>query len=387
MDVDDAVSGVVSEVGLWWPAADEQGVRDAAARWERAAVGIDRARALGRDASVLARAHAAGAAAAAAAAAWARHDAALGDDAASCRVLAGALTAYADAVAGAKREVVELAVAAGATVVAGVGLAWLTVGVSSAAAAGVTAGLVAAAEAVGVQLSATAASILGGALTGMAFGAVEAAAVDVAVTQPLRVEVFGDGGWSAREALTSATAGGAIGAALGGVAAGAARGGAGAGAADDLRDLDAAITAALDPARRGTLGPLFRPGIHEGPASGFTPAQRRGAELLADEGASVHPAGDLALVRSSPTDRGRVTDLARLEAPTEEAVENAVLESAGRLARAGDGDLVLDVRAVGLPVDTAGQGLVRAVERATAQRLDLPDSIRFVFDDRSIHFP
>lgn len=384
------VDEVVSTVGLWWPAAEEDAVREAAAVWERTAVALDRAGEVGRAGALRARAQWTGAAADGFEQVWRRHEAELGRDAAGCRALAAALRGYADAVADAKREVIALAATAGATLVAGIGLAWVTFGASAAAAAGVSASLVAAAEAVGVALSATAARIIGGALVGAAFGAGEAAVVDMAVTQPLRVEAFGTGGYSPAEAATAAATGGVLGGALGGTLGGVVSGTArpAAGAVDhDLRAIDDVISAALDPAHRGSLGPLFRPGVHD-PVSALAPSQVPTARLLADEGASVHPRPDVgALVRSEAADRGRLVDMARPEAPTAEAVENRILESGGRLARHGDGDLVIDGRGGAMSVDAAGDGLAAAVERARAQGLDLPDSIRFVFDDTSIHYP
>ncbi|WP_158876606.1 hypothetical protein [Kitasatospora aureofaciens] len=58
-------------------------------------------------------------------------------------------------------------------------------------------------------------------LVGAAFGAVEAITVDLAVAQPIRVELFGDGGYSLTEAADSAKTGEIMGAAGGGLGAGA----------------------------------------------------------------------------------------------------------------------------------------------------------------------
>ena len=73
---------------------------------------------------------------------WRTHVQALRDDAAGCRALAQGLLRYADAVAEAKHRIEELAVTAGLTIAAGIGVAWLTFGTSVAVAAEVTAGLV-----------------------------------------------------------------------------------------------------------------------------------------------------------------------------------------------------------------------------------------------------
>lgn len=386
------VDEVVSQVGLWWPAADEDGVREAARAWVQAAAALDHAVDVGRAGTAQATAPWTGDAAQRFGQAWQRHEAALRDDAVGARALADALTRYADAVADAKRRVEELAVTAGATIAAGVGLAWLTFGTSAAAAAGVSAGLVAAASAIGVELSATAAAIAGGALVGVAFGAVEGAVVDMAVTQPLRVHAFHDGGWSAAEVATTAMSGGALGGVLGGV--GAVLPGRAlttpppTTAADDLGEIDGLISAALDPGNRGALGPLFRVGVHETPTASFAPEQLPAARLLESEGHSVHARTDpAALVRSSPGDRGRLTELVRPPEPTAPAVENAILDANGRLARHGSGDVVIDARGTGLDVDTAGQGLVAAITRLMTQGHEPPDSVRFVFDDRDIYFP
>ncbi|NMO93172.1 WXG100 family type VII secretion target [Actinomycetospora sp. TBRC 11914] len=392
------VDEVVSEVGLWWPAADEDGLRTASQAWVRLAGALDHAVDVGRAGHARALAGWTGDAAGRFDRAWRQHEAALHDDAAGARALGDALARYADAVADAKRRVEELAVTAGATIAAGVGLAWLTFGTSAAAAAGVSAGLVAAASAIGVELSATAATIIGGALVGVAFGAVEGAVVDMAVAQPLRVEAFHDGGYSATEVGTAAGRGGLLSGLLGGIAPALPAGLRSPGrpgqapaptsAADDLGELDSRISAALDPATRGALGPLFRPGIHETPTARLTPAQLPAARLLESEGRSVHARTDpAALVRSSPGDGGRLTELLRPEQPTSAAVEHAILEANGRLARNGSGDIVIDARGTGLDVDTAGQGLLAAITRVLGQGHEPPDSVRFVFDDHSIWFP
>ncbi|MCD2186686.1 WXG100-like domain-containing protein [Actinomycetospora soli] len=385
---------VVEEVGLWWPAADPERLRAAAGAWDRAAVELDRAREVGGSATAQARATWAGGAADRFAATWTAHEAALRDDAAGCRALGVALTRFAEAVEDARARVTELAVTAGATIVAGVGLAWLTFGTSAAAAGAVSAGLVAAATAIGVELSATAAAILGGVVVGAVFGAVEAAAIDLAVAQPLRVEAFGRGGYSLDEAGSAAVAGGAFGGVLGGIARGLAVPSPGPGPAaprgiaDDLGALDGRISAALDPASRGALGPLFRPGVHESPGATFSPEQVPTARLLESEGMSVHARADAgALVRADAGDRGRFVELTVPEVSSASSVEAAVLEGSGRLARQGGGDLVVDGRMIALDVDEAGKGLLAAVLRAKAEKLELPTSIRFVFDEGSIFWP
>ncbi|MFI9158656.1 hypothetical protein ACIGW6_14035, partial [Kitasatospora aureofaciens] len=100
-------------------------------------------------------------------------------------------------------------------------LAIVTFSISADIAAATAAGIVATAAAVGVTVSEAIATIAATVLVGAAFGAVEAITVDLAVAQPIRVELFGDGGYSLTEAADSAKTGGIMGGAGGGLGAGA----------------------------------------------------------------------------------------------------------------------------------------------------------------------
>ena len=90
-----ALDEVVSQVGLWWPAADEDALQSAAAAWDRAAGELDRAAEVGRAGAAQARSTWSGEAADRFTAAWVGHETALHDDAAGCRALAEALRRYA----------------------------------------------------------------------------------------------------------------------------------------------------------------------------------------------------------------------------------------------------------------------------------------------------
>ena len=210
---------VIAKVGLWWPAADEGGLRSAASAWCSFASEVDEA---GAESSAAARSLVGsndGPAVDAFADFWARYDGTAGSylpaTADGARAMAEALSQFADAVADAKSRVEELAVEIGATLVVGTALALVTFGAAEAAAAGISAGLIASAASIGVELSATAGAIAGGILSGGAFGAVEAAAVDVAVAQPIRIEAFHDGGFRLGEVEQSMVAGGALGGLVG----------------------------------------------------------------------------------------------------------------------------------------------------------------------------
>ena len=213
---------VIAKVGLWWPSADEGGLRLAASAWRSFAAEVD---GVGFEGSAAARALVganSGPAVDAFEGFWARYDGGSGSYlpgiADGARAMAGALEQFAGAVADARRRVEELAVEVGATLVVGTALAIFTFGAAEAAAAGISAGLIASAASIGVELSATAAAIGGGVLAGAAFGAVEAAAVDVAVAQPIRVEGFHDGGFSLDEVEASLATGGVLGGLGGGAA-------------------------------------------------------------------------------------------------------------------------------------------------------------------------
>lgn len=395
-----SVDGVVSPVGLWWPAADEDVLFSAADAWGRAAAALDRAGAAGLDGAARAGSTWSGASAEAFDRAWRDHAGALRDDAAGCRALARALRTYADAVADAKRRVEELAVTAGATLVAGLALAWVTFGTSVAAAGGLSASLVAAAAAVGVELSATAAAITAGAVVGVTFGAAEAAFVDGLVIQPLRVEVFDDGGYSVAEVGAAAALGGVGGGLGGGVAAGVAAAPVARTAAGDLAGLRApggVIRAALDPPNWGPQLGRFRVGVHEGPGARFQPHERPTADLLAGENRSVHArpviekpgiANPDTLVRNGPRDPGTYTEFKRPQAMTSGAVKNEIMKAGKQLDGYGGGELVLDGRTVGLTEEVARQALARALGQSASHGSRLPTTIRLVLGDgRSIHHP
>jgi len=220
VSAEDTARKVIAKVGLWWPAADEGKLDAAAAAWDAFAADIDAAAVDGTAAARSVVAANTGGAIEAFGSFWAKYDggsdAYLPATAAAARSLAEACRKYAGAVRDAKHRVEELAVEIGATLVAGAALAFFTFGATEAAAAGISAELIAAAEAIGVELSATAASIIGSAVAFGAVGGLEAAAVDIVVAQPIRVEGFHDGGYSFDEVTSSAESGSILGGLAGG---------------------------------------------------------------------------------------------------------------------------------------------------------------------------
>lgn len=395
-----AVSQAAATVGLWWPAADEKRLRDAAEIWDRLAGGVDAASGAGRDAAGRATTAWSGDAAAASLRAWGRQDEALAAQSADARRVAGALREYAGAVADAKRQVEELVAAVGATIVVGGVTAFFTFGIGEAVAAGVTAELVAAAAAVGVELSSTVAGITGGALTAATFGAAESVAGDV-TTQWIQRGVFHEGTFSFAEVGESAAIGGVSGGVVGGGAGALAVGPIARTAAGDLSGLRAPggrIRAVLDPPNWGAEGGRFTPGVHELPgARAFESHELPTAELLASEGKSVYARAPVnvtgvknpdALVRTSPDDPGTYTEFKSPTTPTDSAVKKEITKAAKQLQEYGGGDLVLDGRTVGLSRAVAETALKRTIGQARAHGSALPERIRIVLaDGASIHYP
>ncbi|MET9182395.1 hypothetical protein ABZX88_29900 [Kitasatospora aureofaciens] len=226
-----AAKAVQKVTGMWWPDADPDKLRTVADAWEAMATAIDNVTAPTNQAAAAIVANNHGPAIDAFGKFWARYyggkDAAgkgkgwLPETADACRALAKALRDFAHEVDKAIKKLEEEAAIVGGTLVVGAALAIVTFSISADIAAATAAGIVATAAAVGVTVSEAIATIAATVLVGAAFGAVEAITVDLAVAQPIRVELFGDGGYSLTEAADSAKTGGIMGGAGGGLGAGA----------------------------------------------------------------------------------------------------------------------------------------------------------------------
>ncbi|MEU6966268.1 hypothetical protein AB0A71_00755 [Kitasatospora aureofaciens] len=226
-----AAKAVQKVTGMWWPDADPDKLRAVADAWEAMATAIDNVTAPTNQAAAAIVANNHGPAIDAFGTFWARYyggkDSAgkgkgwLPETADACRALAKALRDFAHEVDKAIKKLEEEAAIVGGTLVVGAALAIVTFSISADIAAATAAGIVATAAAVGVTVSEAIATIAATVLVGAAFGAVEAITVDLAVAQPIRVELFGDGGYSLTEAADSAKTGGIMGGAGGGLGAGA----------------------------------------------------------------------------------------------------------------------------------------------------------------------
>ncbi|MFH8382018.1 hypothetical protein ACH4E7_13870 [Kitasatospora sp. NPDC018058] len=225
-----AAKAVQKLTGMWWPDADPDKLRKVADAWDAMATAIDNVTVPTNQAAAAIVANNHGPAIDAFGKFWGQYyggkDSAgkgkgwLPETADACRALAKALRDFAHEVDKAVKKLEEEAAIVGATLVAGTALAFFTAGISEGVAAGAAAGIVATAAGLGVAVSETIATIAATVLVGAAFGAVEAITVDLAVAQPIRVELFDDGGYSAKEALDSAKTGEIMGAAGGGLGAG-----------------------------------------------------------------------------------------------------------------------------------------------------------------------
>ncbi|KWX00691.1 hypothetical protein TH66_03605 [Carbonactinospora thermoautotrophica] len=209
--------------GLWWPEADEDKLREMARAWRDFADALEDVAQAGSAAAHRVTGEYEGAAIDAFAAFWRRYSdgdkGALPDMAHACRAMAQACEEYADEVARAKEQVIEQVTILGATILAGLGLAVATAGVSAGASAAATTTLINFCRMVGIGLSRALAQILARTMVGAAFGAVEAVSVDLLVAKPMNaafgnpVEVSLDG--VAKTALAGAAGGGIAGGAAG----------------------------------------------------------------------------------------------------------------------------------------------------------------------------
>ncbi|MER7850698.1 hypothetical protein ABTZ03_42995 [Kitasatospora sp. NPDC096077] len=221
-----SVAKAVQKVtGMWWPDADPGKLRRVADAWDAMATALDNVTVPTNKAAAAIVANNHGPAIDAFGKFWGRYYGGkdkgwLPETAAACRALAKALRDFAHEVDKAIDKLEEEAALVAGTLLAGTALAIVTVGISEGAALAASAAIVATAASVGITVSETIALIAATVLVGAAFGAVEAITVDLAVAQPIRVELFGDGGYSLDEAVEAGKSGEIMGAAGGGLGAG-----------------------------------------------------------------------------------------------------------------------------------------------------------------------
>ncbi|MFH9944577.1 RHS repeat-associated core domain-containing protein [Streptomyces murinus] len=222
MSAADKAKQIVQDMtGMWWPAADEGGLRDAAKAWRTFADDIEGVMtAADKTARGIIEDNKGEAISAFDDPYWRRYyyngHGWLKDMADGARDMAKALDKYADAVHHAVTRLEHELEIVGATIVAGTALAIFTAGISEAAAASATAGLVELAGSLGVAVSTEVATIAGTTLATAAIGGIESVTVDLAVTQPVSIATGESKGFNLDEVSDSAVSGMEFGGLLGG---------------------------------------------------------------------------------------------------------------------------------------------------------------------------
>lgn len=144
---------------------------------------------------------------------------------------------------------------------------------------------------------------------------------------------------------------------------------------------------------RGELRDGFRPGTHD-PDGHFEEKERRIADRLAEDGASVHPRerddtvedkkNPDSMVRNSPDDPGTVTEFKTLDNASSNAVRRNILAAAKQVDQYGGGHAVLDGRGVNLTDEDARRGYARAAGQARQLDLTMPNRVEIIMGDGSI---
>jgi hypothetical protein len=222
----DTAKKIVQDMtGMWWPDADEGGLRDAAKAWRDFADDLEEVTAA---ANKSARGiiehnkieHNKGEAISAFDDPfWRRYyydgHGWLQDMINGARDMAKALDQYADVVHKAVKHLEHELEIVGATIVAGTALAIFTLGISEGAAAAATASILELSATLGVTVSTEIATIAGTTLATAAIGGLESITVDLAVTQPAAMATGESKGLSLDEVSDSALYGMAFGGAFG----------------------------------------------------------------------------------------------------------------------------------------------------------------------------
>ncbi len=143
----------------------------------------------------------------------------------------------------------------------------------------------------------------------------------------------------------------------------------------------------------GELGKAFSPGCHD-PEGRFDDKERRIADRLTDDGASVHPRlrddtvqnkqNPDSMVRASPEDPGTVTEFKTLQSADSAAVQRNILKAGKQVEPYGGGDAVIDGRDVQLTADAAQRGYARAVGQARDKGMPLPNKVTVIIGDGSL---
>lgn len=221
MDVEEILKDALMKLGMWWPDADSGQLREAASAWRAFAEAVDDVTAATHKSARSIIDGNEGQSIEAFGEFWARyHKGAksgwLDDLGEAARSIAKALDQYADTVDEAISHLrTEIGIAAAALGV-GILLAIVTGGAGAVAGSAAAEGVIAASASVGVTVSAEIAGVIGTTMTGVAFGAIESIAVDLAVAQPLHIAAGDQEGISLQHAQEAGVGGAVLGGALAG---------------------------------------------------------------------------------------------------------------------------------------------------------------------------
>jgi hypothetical protein len=223
VSVADKARKIVQDMtGMWWPAADEGGLRDAAKTWRDFADDVEKVTSGANNAARTIIEHNKGEAISAFEDPfWRRYYYGkrgwLKDLADAARDMAKALDAYADFIHGVKKKLEHELEIAGATLVVGGVLSVVTFSLSADAAAAVAAGIADLAASLGVTVTEEIAAIAGTTLATAAFAGVESITVNLALTQPMSIALGEQkGGLNIDEARDAGVDGALLGGLLGG---------------------------------------------------------------------------------------------------------------------------------------------------------------------------
>ncbi|MET8243605.1 RNase A-like domain-containing protein [Streptomyces sp. NPDC005202] len=223
MSTADKARKIVQDMtGMWWPAADEGGLRHAAKTWRDFADDVEKVTSGANRAARTIIEHNKGEAISAFDDPyWRRYyydgRGWLKDLADAARAMAKALDGYADFIHGVKKRLEHELEIAGATLLVGGALSIVTFSLSADAAAAVAAGIADLAASLGVAVTEEIATIAATTLASAAFAGVESITVNLALTQPMSIALGEQkGGLSLAEARQAGVDGALLGGLLGG---------------------------------------------------------------------------------------------------------------------------------------------------------------------------
>ncbi|GAA0457174.1 DUF6531 domain-containing protein [Streptomyces sp. NPDC046215] len=221
MSIEDEAKNILEKLGLKWPDGDPGKLRKAATAWNTFADSVEKIRTPVNNTATSLIHNNKGEAIDAFEIFWARYAAKgekgwLYDIPKAAREMADALEKLAAAIDDATDKLWTQISIQAAVIVAGVGLAWLTAGLSTAASASAAAAIIELGAAVGVSISTVVAEVVAATVISAAFGGVESVTVNLAVAQTLKISTGLQDGVSLDDINHAAKEGMIVGGAFGG---------------------------------------------------------------------------------------------------------------------------------------------------------------------------